>query len=241
MADGRVVSMNGADGKFRQGIQDVLAEWGPEDQTMTAVTGASAADVLLNDRVLRHLPLIELDEVAVGRRVDYWRDWWEHQANDGFWRQFRHRPERVTVPIFQQGGWFDPYSGSHLRKFAKIGDRVPNRVLMGPWSHEEDETFKGDVDFGPQAATVIREHELAFYDRFLKDEGNGWDERAPLELFVMGANEWRGEHEWPLAGTEFTSWYLRRGAALSRRAPRNNWSGSPAALPASSACWRWDR
>lgn len=41
LADGRIVSMNGVDGKFRQGIQDVLAEWGPEDQTMTAVTSAT--------------------------------------------------------------------------------------------------------------------------------------------------------------------------------------------------------
>ena len=108
------------------------------------------------------------------------------------------------MPIFQQGGWFDPYSGSHLRSFAAIGDRVPNRVLMGPWSHEEEvETFRADVDLGP-AVTVIREHDLAFYDRYLKDAGNGWDERPPLELYVLGANEWRGEHEWPLAGTEFT-------------------------------------
>jgi uncharacterized protein len=187
---------------------------------LSLVTGASAADVLLNDRVLRHLPLIELDEVAVGRRVDYWRDWWEHQANDGFWQQFRHRPERVTVPIFQQGGWFDPYSGSHLRTFAAIGDRVPNRVLMGPWSHEEEvETFRGDVAFGPAAVTVIREHELAFYDRYLRDDGDGWDERPPLSLFVMGANEWRSEHEWPLARTELTPWFLRSDGRLDRREP----------------------
>ena len=58
----------------------------------------------------------------------------------------------MTVPIFQQGGWFDPYSGSHLRSFAAIGDRVPNRVLMGPWSHEEEvETFRGDVDLSRRA------------------------------------------------------------------------------------------
>ena len=102
---------------------------------------------MLNDRVVRHLPLIELDEVAIGRKVGYWREWWEHQENDAYWHQFRHRPEAVTVPIFQQGGWFDPYSGSHLRSFAAIGDRVPNRVLMGPWSHEEEvHTFRGDVD-----------------------------------------------------------------------------------------------
>ena len=41
---------------------------------MALITGPSAADLLLNDRVLRHLPLIELDEVMIGRKVDYWRE-----------------------------------------------------------------------------------------------------------------------------------------------------------------------
>ena len=45
---------------------------------------------------------------------------------------------------------------------------------------------------------MIRDHELVFYDRYLKDEGNDWEERPPAELFVLGANEWRGESEWPL-------------------------------------------
>ena len=189
--------------------------------SLSLITGPGARDIVLNDRVFRHLPLVELDEYVIGRRVDYWRDWWEHQENDDWWHQFRHRPDEVEVPIFQQGGWFDPYSGSHLRSFAQIGDRVPNRVLMGPWSHEEEvETFRGDVDFGPQSVTVIREHELAFYDRFLRDEDGDWDARPPLELFVMGANEWRGEHEWPLARTELTPWFLRRGGVLSAGEPR---------------------
>jgi uncharacterized protein len=187
---------------------------------LSLVTGPSAGDLLLNERVLGHLPLVELDEVAIGRRIPYWREWWEHQVNDEYWQQFRHRPDRVTVPIFQQGGWFDPYSGSHLRTFAAIGDRVPNRVLVGPWSHEEEvETFRGDVDLSA-GVTVVREHELAFYDRYLKEEGNDWEERPPLELFVLGANEWRGEREWPLARTQFTDWYLRSGGRLEPEEPR---------------------
>jgi putative CocE/NonD family hydrolase len=186
---------------------------------MTLITGPSARDLVLNDRIFAHLPLIELDEVTIGRKVDYWRLWWEHQTNDEYWQRFHHRPEQVDVPIFQQGGWFDPYSGSHLRKFSKIDERLPNRVLMGPWSHEEEvESFRGDVDLSA-GVTVIREHELAFYDRYLKDEENGWDGRPPLELFVLGANEWRGEHEWPLARTEYTPFYLRQGGALDRDEP----------------------
>jgi putative CocE/NonD family hydrolase len=189
---------------------------------ISLITGSTAGDIVLSDRVVSHLPLIELDEVSIGRKVDYWRLWWEHQTNDEYWQQFRHRPEKVDVPIFQQGGWFDPYCGSHLRKFAGIRDGVPNRVLMGPWSHEEEiETFRGDVDLSA-ALTVIRDHEIVFYDRYLKDQSNGWDERPPLELFVLGANEWRGENEWPLARTEFTPWYLRMSGALDRDVPRSD-------------------
>jgi putative CocE/NonD family hydrolase len=182
------------------------------DSAMALVTGPSAGELLLNERIFRHLPLIELDEATIGRRVPYWRTWWEHQTNDAYWQQFRHRFDTVTVPIFQQGGWFDPYSGSHLRTFAGVGNRVGNRVLLGPWSHEEEvETFRGDVDFGPGSVTAIRDHDLAFFDRHLRELDNGWDERPPLELFVMGANEWRAETEWPLPGTETTPWYLHSG------------------------------
>jgi putative CocE/NonD family hydrolase len=187
---------------------------------LSLITGPSARDLVLNDRVLRHLPLVSLDEVTIGRRVDYWRLWWEHQVNDEYWQSFRHRPERVEVPIFQQGGWFDPYSGSHLRSFAAIGERVPNRVLIGPWSHEEEvETFRGDVDLSP-ALTVIRHHELDFYDRYLKDVGNGWDERPRAELYVLGADEWRGESAWPLARAVQTAFHLRRHGGLSVDEPR---------------------
>jgi putative CocE/NonD family hydrolase len=186
---------------------------------LALITGPNAADIVLNERIFRHLPLIELDEVIIGRKVDYWRDWWDHQVNDEWWQQFHHRTDKLQVPIFQQGGWFDPYSGSHLRKFAAIGDRLPNRVLMGPWSHEEEvETFKGDVDLGPSSVTRIVDHEIVFYDRFLKEADNDWDERPPLELFVLGANQWRAEHEWPLARTRFTPWYLGSGGRANTAA-----------------------
>ena len=126
------------------------------------------------------------------------------------------------MPIFQQGAWFDPYSGSHLRSFAGIPAGVPNRVMIGPWSHEEEvETFTADIDLSP-ALTVIRDHELEFYDRYLKDVDNGWDARPPAELYVLGANEWRGESEWPLARTQPTPFHLRQSGGLSVDEPRSD-------------------
>jgi predicted dienelactone hydrolase len=42
LTDGRVVSMNDADGKLVPGVQGVFAEWGAEDETMAAVTRAAS-------------------------------------------------------------------------------------------------------------------------------------------------------------------------------------------------------
>ena len=50
----------------------------------------------------------------------------------------------------------------------------------------------------------------------------------PVRLFVMGANQWRNEQEWPLARTDWQEWFLHSGGkanslngdgALSRESP----------------------
>jgi uncharacterized protein len=42
----------------------------------------------------------------------------------------------------------------------------------------------------------------------LRGVDTGIDDEPPIRIFVMGANVWRDEHEWPLARTRFTSYYL---------------------------------
>ena len=127
------------------------------------------------------------------------------------------------MPIFQQGGWFDPYSGSHLRSFAAIGDRVPNRVLIGPWSHEEEvETFRGDVDL-----SAARDRDPRPRARLLRPLPQGRRQRlgrtaSRSSSSSSARNEWRGESEWPLPGTEFTPFFLRERRALDRDVPRSD-------------------
>jgi uncharacterized protein len=47
--------------------------------------------------------------------------------------------------------------------------------------------------------------------------GNGADAEPPVRLFVMGGDGWRDEHEWPLARTEFTPYYLSSGGSANSR------------------------
>jgi alpha-beta hydrolase superfamily lysophospholipase len=69
LTDGHVVSMHDKDGKFLQGIRDVLAEWGPEDETMAAVTRAT--DDAEQVRLLRgYIGGLHHTGVALRRWVD---------------------------------------------------------------------------------------------------------------------------------------------------------------------------
>jgi dienelactone hydrolase len=69
LSDGRVVAMNASDGKFNQGIQDVLAEWAVEDETMTKVTRAT--DPAEQERLLRgYLGTLHRTDVMLKRWVD---------------------------------------------------------------------------------------------------------------------------------------------------------------------------
>jgi hypothetical protein len=46
--------------------------------------------------------------------------------------------------------------------------------------------------------------QLRWYDHWLKGIDNGVRQDAPVRLFIMGANVWRDEQEWPLARTQYT-------------------------------------
>jgi putative CocE/NonD family hydrolase len=67
--------------------------------------------------------------------------------------------------------------------------------------------------------TDLRSFQLRWFDHWLKGIDSGMVAEPPVRLFVMGANVWRDEDEWPPARAVETSWYLRAGGGLSRESP----------------------
>lgn len=193
------------------------------DSALSVITGPAARDTVLNDRVLRHLPLGTLDEAALGRPIETWQTWMRHPTYDDYWRSVDHRYiyENVDVPVFQQGGWFDAYPGSMMRQWQGLRGGAATElarrnatVLIGPWSHEEEGGRQlGDLNFGPEADSIVRAHELRFYDHWLKGIDTGLAEEPPISLFTMGINEWRQVDAWPVPGTAFVPWYLHSGGS----------------------------
>jgi putative CocE/NonD family hydrolase len=100
--------------------------------------------------------------------------------------------------------------------------------MIAPYIHIPWTRKVGEIDFGPEADNKFDGIQLRWFDHWLKGMDNGIDREPPVSLFVMGANAWREAADWPVPGTQFTSFYLTsEGAAnsgfgngsLSRAAP----------------------
>ena len=191
------------------------------ETNLATVVGNQASKLFQNQKFWDHLPLIELDERAIGRQIPYWREWLAHPTYDAYWQRCNtmHRHNQIEVPVFQQCGWYDPYTGSGFRNFnamvqhgATSKARTQQRILVGPWSHEVPESTRmGDLDFGGDSLLDMREQERRWFDWQLKGTTGGIADEPPIRIFVTGANRWRFEQEWPLARTRYEAFYLHSG------------------------------
>ena len=162
------------------------------------------------------LPLIEMDRLA-GRDLDFWKDWVEHPTYDDYWNAIDVEDKwgEIAVPALNMGGWYDLYAKdafsnfNGLRQHGRTAESRRSKLIVGPWPHALSQSSKtGDIDFGAGSMVDLDALELRWFDHWLKGIDNGILDEPPLRLFIMGANEWRDEHEWPLARTDWQKWYL---------------------------------
>lgn len=180
---------------------------------LTGVSFAEAFDKVEPEKLM-HLPVTDLDEMVLGKKCDYWREWLAHSGRNDYWRKldYLEAMRDVDIPVFHQTGWFDGdgvgtklnYLGMkrHGHKFQKM--------VVGPWGHTDTDTrigHKGN-DWGPRAVIDLQTSYLRWMDRWLKGIENGIDEEPLVSLFVMGANDWVHGDAYPLEGTKMTRFYL---------------------------------
>ncbi len=167
------------------------------------------------NRYIRNIPLRTSDRVATGRNIGFYQEALDHPAYDAFWRVLstQEKLSRVHVPVFSAGGWYDNFIESDLEAFhfLRSSGRV-HRMLIGPWSHSMMAYQYPGVDFGPDSRVPLRTLQLQWFDYWVKSEpkpGNGISiGNPPLRIFVMGANRWRDEEEWPIQRARHTAFYL---------------------------------
>ncbi len=210
--------------KLRQAFLDARsAAFGGDPAAIRATREATKA---LLDDVYRTRPIKDND-LWHGRAT--WLDeiFQHEQPGDSNWRRLNPTTfyGALDLPAIHVGGWYDVHLHGILNNFTGMRRQAPTdrarqaqRLIVGPWAHWTPMLpVVGDVDFGPEAVLDTTRMRLAWFRRWLQD---GPDlEEPPVRLFVMGANRWRDEQEWPLARTEYTPWYLAAGGRLERAHP----------------------
>ena len=186
--------------------------------TTVHLTQRGCTHLFGNNKFLRQLPLINADVAAIGREIPFFRDWFKHIVYDDYWSDLNvlEWVEEIDVPACQQAAWYDPYTHGMFDLFNAMRTRSRSehsrrnqKIYVIPWTHHIPESSKlGDLDFGPQGYVDLNQEDLRWFDYWLKGIDTGIMDEPPIKIFVMGRNEWRFEHEWPLARTVFTPYYL---------------------------------
>ena len=162
-------------------------------------------------------------------------EWAEHDAYDSYWEEIdqTRMHAQIAVPGLHAGGWFDHLTRGQFEAYGNIRDRggselarTGQRLLIGPWGHTNtgnrggEHCRYGEWDFGPAADFPLLEHELDFMDLYLREMDNGFADRPPVELFLIGANRWVGLDDWPPPGGETQRWYLDSSGGANMRSGR---------------------
>jgi putative CocE/NonD family hydrolase len=169
---------------------------------------------------LKDFPLFKEAGVA-----PYFFDWLEHDTRDDYWQSIsiREKYDRITVPCFHYGGWYDSFIEGTLENYASLAERAGDdpartqRLVIGPWVHIPWAPINGVRNFGDEARNSVDETQLEWFDYWLKGKGDLLD-RPPVRLFVMGENRWRDYDAWPPSNMRVEEWYLHssgRATSLS--------------------------
>jgi putative CocE/NonD family hydrolase len=147
----------------------------------------------------------------------WWREYMRHPNYDDFWRAGGYGPHsKMRVPALNVSGWWDlnfPGAPENFEGMRREGateeSRVGAKLVIGPWAHKVNNSrFLSGIDFGEQAVIELDEYVIRFFDRWLKGIENGIEREDPVYVYVINANEWRAESDWPLPGTEYVPFYF---------------------------------
>ena len=220
-----------SDAKRRVATEASLAASGKASDTDNSAVAdlmTLGAAWLTYEQQLRRLPSGDHPELD---KFQFWRDVVDHPDYDEMWieRAPTESLDKVKVPVLTVTGWFDHCTGETLRVFEAMKQRAGSqiareqqRIIIGPWEHGAYEGSYPARQFGPMAnAAAIEVHTTyqRFFDRWLRGKTDALEGVAPVRIFVMGADQWRDEQDWPLPDTVYTEFFLNSSS------PANSASG----------------
>jgi putative CocE/NonD family hydrolase len=189
--------------------------WG--DVWWTAIVEGKAMNAIpkfIDLTPFKTLPVSDVDKAVLGHHVPFFQEWIRHDTNDDYWQQVNFNDKMKTMPplpALHISGWFDGDGIGTKRNYAAMTEsgHANQRLIYGPWTHAVNTSTKiGKMDFGPQAVRDLDTLYLRWFDHWLKGVKNGVEKEKPVEVFLMGRNEWRQFSAWPPREAIPTRWYL---------------------------------
>ena len=139
-------------------------------------------------------------------------------AYDGdFWktRSTIELLDRIKVPAFVVGGHHDLFQRGEPLVYERLKNRVPARLLMGPWTHL---TAGGGL---PEAGLPsIDQIALRWFDRWLKGIDTKVNAIPRVTQWTYGREKYETQADWPDPRLRPTRRYLRAENALTVEPPR---------------------
>jgi putative CocE/NonD family hydrolase len=174
---------------------------------------------------LTEYPLFELppnspDQALTHALAPYFVDWLAHPNYDEYWKNWsieEHFAD-IKVPMLTVAAWYDIFQGGSLRNYVGVKmhggseeARRGQRLLVTIGGHAGSAQKIGDVDFGPSAPFEEEDVIINWYEHLFKNVANDFSSPEPVRIFVMGANQWRNEMDWPLPRARQLRYFLHSG------------------------------
>jgi uncharacterized protein len=127
--------------------------------------------------------------------------WLANSLDSGQFRGAQAQWDKITVPMLSAGNWTG--MALHLRGNSEAFMRAASK-------HKKLRIHAG-THVHPFYSEEGRRDQLRFFDCWLKGIDNGIMDEPPVKLAVRKGGdeiEWRDEHEWPLARTDWRRFYF---------------------------------
>jgi predicted acyl esterase len=125
----------------------------------------------------------------------------------GYW--WKPDLSRIEIPVFCGVAQFPDCGPKFVREPFMIWEQVrgPKQLAFHKpgWLDRPFHEFHGEI--------------LDFFDYHIRGIGRGVEDETPIRLYISGQEVYRDEHEWPLARTQWTDYYLAPHGTLTTREP----------------------
>lgn len=146
-----------------------------------------------------------------------------NQRDGAFWDRAsaRGQYEKIKVPGYHIGGWYDGYRNSLPRMLEHVD--APVKAMIGPWDHALPH------DAWPEPSVEWRREAVRWFDQWLKGEDTGILDEPDFMVYVRDyhvpdpdiefvAGRWRYEDGWPIERTDYQDWYATAEHGLAASA-----------------------